>query len=86
MGRRSIVPDSSKLGVRRAPPPRCADVYDSDIDDENPDPEGPAECYPCSKLFITMNLVFSLRRPRKPYSHELTMDPALILKSGAAKT
>jgi hypothetical protein len=46
-----MVPDSSKLRARRSPP-RYAGGYDSDIDDENSDPEDSPECHPRSKLFV----------------------------------
>lgn len=88
----SIVPDSSKLRARRAPPRRLTDGYDSDIDDETPDPEGYEDSYPCSKLFVgsllTHNHGLSLFSSvqENPIAASLSMEPALLLKSGAVKT
>jgi len=67
----STIPDSSKIRARRAPSPRCADGYDSDIDDEIPDPEGSPECYPCSKLFVN---------PFPIHHHKLTLLPSAFKK------
>ena len=72
-----ILPDTSKLRAWRAPLPRCADGYDSDLDDENPDLEGSVECYPCSKLFVDPFLIHRYELSLLPPASEKTLQPRI---------
>lgn len=71
LGSRGLVadqslPDSSKLRARRTPLFGCADEYDSDIDDEESNPENSMECYPSSTWFVGLFPV---------HYHELSLLP-----------
>jgi len=89
----SFYVDSSKLREWKTPPPVFVDGYDSDVDDEESDPEVSTERYPCWTWFVgplpIHNYVahFASSSVREnPTRADLPMEPALLFKSGAAKT